>query len=215
MFTLCTSRCNILKKHLKKKHYIAFFYPVGEEVKTRADFDSEIEETQVYELLRLDGYNIYQFILPDFQYVMPPNELREQGLMFDLFEKEESSWLGLSKKVKHELLIYPKEGFFYPYQYGSYFYLFSREGITGGKFIKWMDKQFPKRFADFDDTFAGFNSDKINLLHESDYVLVTNYDYQKEFGVVASKELCGVLTAKLKQAGFENLEIEEYVQNEE
>ncbi|MCC9169140.1 hypothetical protein [Pontibacter harenae] len=197
------------------KHYIAMFHPFGEEVKTRIDFDSEIEETLVYELLKLDGYSIYQFILPDFQYLMSLDELREQGVKFELFEKEKSTWFGLSKKVEQELLIYPKAGFFYPYQYGHYFYIYSREEIKGSEFIKWMEEQFPNRFADFDDTLAGFNSETIKLLHESDYILVTNHDYQKEFGIVASKEVCAALTTKLTQAGFDSFEIEEYVQNKE
>ncbi|WP_439879759.1 hypothetical protein ACSX1A_11280 [Pontibacter sp. MBLB2868] len=200
---------------MKKKHFIALFHSVGKEVKTRVDFDSEIEETFVYELLRLDGYSIYQFILPDYQYVMSLDELREQNVRFKLFEKEKSTWFGLGKKVEQELLIYPKAGFFYPYQYGHYFYIYSKEEIKGGEFIQWMEELFPKRFADFDDTLAGLNSDTVKLLHASDYILVTNHDYQKEFGVVASKEVCATLTAKLKQAGFDSFKTEEYLQNKE
>ncbi|OKL41125.1 hypothetical protein [Pontibacter flavimaris] len=200
---------------MKKKHNIAFFHPAGEEVKTRIDFDSEIEETLIYELLKLEGYLIYQFILPDYQYVMSFDELSEQGIRFKLFEKERRTWFGLSKKVEQELLIYPKDGFFYPYQYGTYFYLFSREEIKENEFLKWMDKQFPNRWTDFDETFAGLNSDTMKFLHEPDYILVTNYDYQKEFGIVASKEICAALIARLKQAAFQSFEAEEYIQNKE
>ncbi|MER2996652.1 hypothetical protein [Pontibacter populi] len=200
---------------MKKKHYIALFHPVGEEVKTRIDFDSEIEETLVYELLKLDGYSIYQFILPDYQYVMSFDELSELGVKFKLFKKERKTWFGLSKKIEQELLIYPKDGFFYPYQYGSYFYLFSREEIKESDFIRWIEEQFPKRWVDFDDTLAGLNSKTIKLLHQSDYILVTNHDYQKEFGVVGSKEVCATLTAKLRQGAFESFETEEYLQNKE
>ncbi|WP_299821606.1 hypothetical protein [uncultured Pontibacter sp.] len=200
---------------MKKKHYIALFHPVGEEVKTRIDFDSEIEETLVYELLKLEGYSIYQFILQDYQYVMSFDELSELGVRFKLFKKERKTWFGLSKKIEQELLIYPKDGFFYPYQYGSYFYLFSREEIKESDFIKWMEEQFPNRWVDFDDTLAGLNSKTIKLLHQSDYILVTNHDYQKEFGVVGSKEVCATLTAKLRQEAFESFETEEYLQNKE
>ncbi len=191
------------------------FHPVGEEVKTRIDFDSEIEETLVYELLKLEGYSIYQFILQDYQYVMSFDELSELGVRFKLFKKERKTWFGLSKKIEQELLIYPKDGFFYPYQYGSYFYLFSREEIKESDFIKWMEEQFPNRWVDFDDTLAGLNSKTIKLLHQSDYILVTNHDYQKEFGVVGSKEVCATLTAKLRQEAFESFETEEYLQNKE
>lgn len=200
---------------MKKKHYIALFHPVGEEVKTRIDFESEIEETLVYELLKLEGYSIYQFILPDYQYVMSLDELGELGVKFKLFEKERKTWFGFSKKIEQELLIYPKDGFFYPYQYGSYFYLFSREEIKESDFHRWIEEQFPNRWFDFDDTLAGLNSKTIKLLHQSDYILVTNHDYQKEFGVVGSKEVCSTLTAKLRKAAFESFETEEYLQNKE
>ncbi|KAA3437644.1 hypothetical protein [Rufibacter hautae] len=65
---------------MSKKHYIALVYPIGEEVKTRIDFDSEDAETTVYELLKLEGYEIYQFILPDYQYLMPISDLGDKGI---------------------------------------------------------------------------------------------------------------------------------------
>ena len=198
---------------MKKKHYIALVHPIEEDVKTRIDFDSEIAETTVYELLKLEGYEIYQFILPDYQYLMPLSELGEQGIRFELFEKEKNTWFGLSKKVEQELLIFPKDGFFYPYQYGSYFYLYSKEEIKTSEFIDWMEKQFPKRWADFDDALAGLNSNSINLINKTAYILITNHDYQKEFGLVASKETCTALIDTLKHAGFDSFEVEEYVQN--
>ena len=200
---------------MKKKHYIVLLHPIGEDVKTRIDFDSEVDETVVYELLKFEGYEIYQFILADYQYVRPIGELGEEGIRFEIFDRERKTWFGLSKKVEQELLIYPKDGFFYPYQYGSYFYLYSNKKIRASEFMKWMEEQFPERWADFDDALAGVNKNAINLINEAAYILITNHDYQKEFGLIASKERCIALTTKLKQAGFENFEVEEYVLNKE
>lgn len=78
-----------------------------------------------------------------------------------------------------------------------------------------MEKQFSKRWADFDDALAGVNSNSIHLLNKTAYILITNHDYQKELGLVASQERSVELIAKLKQAGFDNFEVEEYVQNKE
>ncbi|KAA3437645.1 hypothetical protein [Rufibacter hautae] len=79
--------------------------------------------------------------------------------------------------------------------------------------MKWMEEQFPQRWADFDDALAGVNSNAIHLINDTAYILITNHDYQQEFGLIASQESCAALTAKLREAGFENFEAEEYVQN--
>ena len=63
-------------------------HPIGEEVKTRIDFDTEIDPESIIELLKIKDYKIYQFILPDYQYVMSVDELRELDVQFDLFETE-------------------------------------------------------------------------------------------------------------------------------
>lgn len=197
---------------MRNQHYIALIHPIEEEVKKRIDFNSEIKTQDIFEFLKLQDYKIYQYILSDYQYVMPLNELKERYITFDTFEKEVSTWFGLGKKVEKELLIYPKDGFYYPYGFGSYFYLYSKKDIQRDEFIEWMDDQFPNRFSDFDDTHAGINWDSIKLLHQSDYILVTNNDYQNEFGITAKKEICNLLKDRFEKANFEDMEMSEYIQ---
>lgn len=185
---------------------------MGEELKTRVDFDIEMPPTSIFNELWLEGYKLYQFICHESQYILPIEKLREMSSSFEVFEKEKSTWFGLSSEMQQELLIYPESGFYYPYSFGSYFYLFSKENIKGEEFINWINQQFPNRFSDFNDTHAGINSDSIKLLHGSDYILVTNYDFQNEFGVTARKEICESLIEKLKSANFKDFQTEEYIQ---
>ena len=110
------------------------------------------------------------------------------------------------------MLIYPKERFYYPYQYGGYFYLFSKRIISKDEFINWINDQFPNRFSDFDNTYGGLNYKTIKLLNESDYVLVTNHDYQSEFGVTADRKIINVLLDRLNQQDFGAFDFEAYEQ---
>ena len=150
---------------MKKQHYIALIHPIEEEVKRRIDFNSEITPRDIFEFLKLQDYKIYQYILPDYQFVMSLDEMKKRNIRFDTFEKEVSTWFGLGKKIEKELLIYPQEGFYFPYEFGSYFYLYSTKDVQRDEFIEWMDDQFPNRFADFDDTHAGINWDSVKLLN--------------------------------------------------
>lgn len=195
---------------MKKLHYIALFHPINEELKARLDFNTELSPTSILNVLWIEGYKLYQFILNDSQYILPIEKLTEMNAKFATFEIEKSTWFGLCSETQHELLILPESGFYYPYSFGSYFYLFSKEDISGEEFINWLNIYFPNRFADFDE--SGSNSDTIKLLHDSDYFLITNYDVQNEFGITAQKETCEILIKKLEQVNLENFEIEEYIQ---
>lgn len=197
---------------LSKQHYIILIHPIEDELKTRVDFDTELGEEALYDYLKLEGYKVYQFIRSDFHYLMSNDELKALNVKFATFDKKVKTWFGLDSKIEQDLLIYPKEGFYYPYQYGWYLYLYSKADIGSDEFINWLNEQMPYTNKDFDNSYAGLNYKTLKPLHDDDYILVTSHDYQRDFGITASKEITKKLVDRIKEADFEALDIEQYVQ---
>ena len=179
------------------KHFIALFHRLSFNESTRIDFESELDETAVYEILKLEDYKLYQFIEHDFLYNMEIPELDEEGIEYDKLGREKKTWFGLGRTTIHDILIHPNKDFFYPYQYGHYFYLFTKSNITGDQFKEWLEVNFPKRFADFDELVGYGKTNELKLMHPDDYVLITNHDYRKEFGVAAESKTIDKLIERL------------------
>jgi hypothetical protein len=183
-------------------------HPIDKKETVKIDFQTESQETDVYEKLKLPTYGIYQFIDSDFLFNMDKSELDAQKIQYFELKRKKRTWLRLAKKTEKDLLIVPKNGFFFPYQYGYYFYLFTKEEIKPVDFEKWISKFFPNRFADFDESFAiGFDND-IKLLNEDDYILITNHDYQKDFGICGNEQIINKLEKKIFE--FDNVDIERF-----
>ena len=193
---------------MKSKRFIILFHPIGNEKSVRIDFESENIETDIYEDLKIDNYEIYQFIQEEFKYNMEESELQKKGIKFESFKREKKTWFGLSKKIVSDLLIFPQKDFFYPYQYGHYFYLFTKSEVNRNEFEGWMNSKFPEKFADFDETYAGLNKAEIKLLNENDYLIITNHDYQSEFGVIGNSQIIAKLIERLKKLNLNSFEEE-------
>ena len=187
-------RCNTLKI---EKHFIAIFHGLFCKESTRIDFDSELDETAVYEKLKLEEYKIYQFIHHDFLFNMDIPELDIKDIDYDKLARKKRIWFGLGQKTVYDILIRPREGFYYPHQYGHYFYLFSKHRIDAGKFEDWLNANFPDRFGDYEDFLVNGISNDFNLLNPEDYLLITNHDFQKQFGVAGKKEIVERLIERL------------------
>lgn len=191
---------------MKPKRYIILFHPIGKEESVRIDFESDKTETEFYEKLKIEDYEIYQFIQEEFKYNMEESELEEEKIEFLSLKREKKTWFGFSKKVVSDLLILPKKEFYYPYQYGHYFYLFTKRKINKNNFENWLNLYFPERFSDFDETYAGLNKDQLELMDEDDYLVITNYDYQKEFGLIGNSKIIENLTEKLRKLNLKSFE---------
>jgi hypothetical protein len=196
----------------KPQDFIPLFHSIGITEKVRVDFNSDKPETDFYELLKLEGYNIYLYIAHNYRYTMSIEELKEKGISFSTFEYERKTWFGLSSETRADILIHPNDGFFFPYQYGHFFYLYTKHSLNQTEFAKWMNIQFPNKFMDFGDTEIGLNTDSIKLLNSDDYLLVTNHGYQKEFGITGNPEIVSLLRAKLKSLQLDEYEESEYIQ---
>jgi len=55
-----------------------------------------------------------------------------------------------------DFLIMPNQEFYYPYEIGSYLYLFTTHKRTKTDIENWLNKEFPNRFGHIDETFTGF-----------------------------------------------------------
>lgn len=164
--------------------------------------------------MKLEGYEIYQFIQDDYRYIMETEELDFNQVTYSFCKREMKTWFGLGKKTVNDLLIFPKKGFYYPYQFGNYFYLFTRRPLNETKFKKWLNEQFIDQIANFDDTFAGMNTQTIQLMNDDDYLLVTNHDHQEQFGITGTFKVTELLRDKLKRMGQGEFEEEEYIHSE-
>ncbi|MFK7971735.1 MAG: hypothetical protein AB8F95_15320, partial [Bacteroidia bacterium] len=126
-------------------------------------------------------------------------ELGKLQVPYFSFEREKKTWFGLSRKTVSDLLILPNEGFFYPYTYGHYFYLYTKQKIEKAAFENWIHSTFPNKYADFDYTYAGLNKGEIELMHKDDYLIITNHDFQDGFGVIGGSQILNTLIERLRR----------------
>ena len=193
------------------KQFILLFHPLSTSEEVRIDFKSEKPATEFIELTKLDGYKMYQYIQSEHTYNMPIEELELENIGFKKLYREKKTWFGFSKKTVTDLLIEPKNGFYYPYGYGNYLYIFTKQEIDQTEFEKWLNKEFPSRFGDIDETFAGFNSEFLNLMNEDDYLIATNHDYQEQFGVCGKTNIIEQIVSKFSELNLNEYETEKYV----
>jgi hypothetical protein len=179
------------------KKYTAIFNKLSENSYYDISFESNKEETDIYEFLKLDGYKLYQFIDHDFLYNMNTDELDKKGIIYSKILRVKKTWFGLIKKNIYDILIHPCQDFFYPYQYGHYFYLYTKKVLQVNDFKIWIDKNFVNRFADFDELVGSKKTNNLKLLNDDDYILITNHDYQTQFGIASKNKITESLVQKL------------------
>lgn len=185
--------------------YILEFHNLGLNQKIRMDFSSEHKPTEFFELAKLNGYQIYQYIQGENTYAMSIYNLNIQNIEFEeLYRTKKNTLFGSHKDTITDLLILPKNDFFYPYEFGSYLYLFTKKQVNKADFENWLNKEFPSRFGDIDESFDGFE----NLMNEDDYVLVTNYDLQHQFGVIGNENTINLIISKFEKAGLDEFELD-------
>jgi hypothetical protein len=186
--------------------YIVHLYSQERNKKIRLDFSSQKVASELIDLLKLSDYNIYQFILGENRYSMTESQLNEMENKYELLKRQKKSLFGLCKKTILDLLILPKSGFYFPYKFGNYLYLFTKKLIVPADFESWINIEFPNRFEDFDKVFAGLNSDPINLLDNEDYFIITNYDYQTEFGIIGKSKTIDLILDTFRKAEIKDFE---------
>ena len=186
--------------------FILQFKSLGSKIITRMDFNSEKPATEFIELTKLDGYKMYQYIQSGNNYVMTAEELETKNIKFEKLFREVKTWFGLSKKNVTDFLIMPNRDFYYPHQFGSYLYIFTKENRTKTDFENWLNKEFPSRFGHIDETFSGLQ----NLMDKDDYLIATNHDLQHQFGVIGKKSIVDQIISKFKNANLSEFELEDY-----
>jgi len=189
----------------ERKSHIALFHTLRHKEKSRVDYGTESLAEDIFEALRIDGYYIYQLILCDNTYVMPVESLIEMDVDFGKIRRTRKTWFGLSSKNTDDILVFPRTGFYYPYEWGTYTYIYTKNRYSTEQIDIWLKEQFPKHWVDLDCTHAGFNSETLKLIDSSDYLIVTNHDYQTEFGITGNKDTIGKLKSK-----FRGLDLDKY-----
>ncbi|MCG2432155.1 hypothetical protein [Aequorivita xiaoshiensis] len=186
--------------------FILQFKTLGSKIITRMDFNSKKPATEFIGLTKLDGYKMYQYIQSGNNYAMTAEELETENIQFEKLFREKKTWFGLSKKTVTDFLILPNKNFYYPYEFGSYLYIFTKQDRTKNDFENWLNKEFPSRFGHIDERFIGFK----NLMSEDDYLIATNHDLQHQFGVVGKKKIIERVISKFKNENLSEFELENY-----
>ena len=186
--------------------FILSFHTLGSKIVTRMDFNSNKPATEYIELTKLDGYEMYQYIQSGNTYVMTEEKLVKANIQFEKLYRAKKTWFGLSEKTVTDLLILPNQEFYYPHEFGGYLYLFTKQKSTKADIENWLNKVFPSRFGNIDETFTGFE----NLMDEEDYLIATNHDLQHQFGVIGKKSKIEQIISKFKSAGLNEFELEKY-----
>lgn len=191
------------------KLHIALFHALGEVAKKRVDFKFDKPVTKIFEMLKLADYKLYQLIQSENMIAMPMIELENPKIKLGFMERVEKTWLGLNKP-KRDMLIFPNSDFYYPYNFGNYTYLFSKNEYTIQDIEIWINTQFPNRWSDLDNTYAGHNTLSIKLIDKDDYLIITNYDYQSEFGIIGKKSIIESLLVRFREMRLDDYEEENY-----
>ena len=92
-------------------------------------------------------------------------------------------------------------------------YIFTKKEINQSDLEKWLNKEFSNRFADIDETFAGFNSEFLNLMNEDDYLIATNHDYQNEFGLTGNVEIIEQVVSRFNEMNLEEYTVKRYARH--
>jgi|GEM_PF-5328677 len=170
------------------------------------DFISDKPATEFIGLAKLDGYKMYQYIQSGNNYAMTAEELGTENIQFEKLFREKKTWFGLSKKTVTDFLIMPNKNFYYPHEFGSYLYIFTKQDRLKVDIENWMNKEFPDRFGHIDERFIGFQE----LMNEEDYLIATNHDLQHQFGLIATKSIVDKIITKFKNANLSEFELEDY-----
>lgn len=184
--------------------FIILFHELGSKISTRMDFKSNKPAKEYIELAKLEGYEMYQYIQSGNTYVMTEEKLEKENIQFERLYRVEKTWFGLSKKIVTDFLIMPNQEFYYPYEFGSYLYLFTKRKRSKTDIENWLNKEFPDRFGHIDETFIGFE----NLINEQDYLIATNYDLQNQFGVIGEKGIVNSIIAEFEKRNLIEFELE-------
>ncbi len=187
------------------KRFVILLNPLITGSELRIDFQSESIATDFYDLSKLDEYKMYQYIQSDYTYITSIEELEQKNISFIKLEREEKTWFGLFKKKVTDILIEPTEGFYYPYSYGYYLYIFTKHKINKTEFEDWLNKKYLTK--GINESFTEIKSEFEDLMKKDDYLLVTNHDLQYHFGICGNENIIDQITSKFNKLNLNEFEI--------
>ncbi|MCL6219571.1 hypothetical protein [Zunongwangia pacifica] len=184
--------------------FIVLFQKLGIAGFAQLEFESDLPEENFIQLVMLDGYYMYQYIQAGNTYVMPISKLKENQINFEQLYRIEKTWFGFATRTVRDLLIMPNQNFYYPHEFGSYLYIFTKQLRSKAEIEIWLDNEFSNRYADINEEFTGFK----NLMNPEDYLIATNHDLQHQFGVIGEDDKIAKIITKFKNTSLKSFDLE-------
>ena len=194
----------------RNKKGVIFIYELDSTTNYRIDFSfgKLLIEDIIYEKL-IHDFKTFQIIQSDSTFITPLNDLDKLRVKYWI-----NNWTG-NKKNGFDLIILPNE-YLYRFIYGSYIYLIldSKNSIDKESLISWINLCFPDRFKDIDDLYAGQITDNFKLIDGFEFALITNYDSNRDIGIVTKKsnldKIIDWIKVQLDNFEITNMSIEKY-----
>ena len=179
----------------KRNRTTIFIYELDSKINHRFDFylgDLLIED-MIFEKL-FDSYNTAQIIPKESTFVLPPEYLDSKNVKYVAEVGNEKYGLFRLKTrdgFKSDLFIPHNDSkFLYQFVFGSYMYLAAdkHSSLETKKIIDWYNDCFSDNIRDVDNLYAGQINDKFMFPDSTDFIIVTNYDSNRDLGVVLKKD---------------------------
>ncbi|MFC6858977.1 hypothetical protein [Zunongwangia atlantica] len=186
--------------------FIVLFQKLGIAGCAQLEFESDLPAENFIQLIMLDGYYMYQYIQAGNIYVMLISKLKENQINFEQLYRIriEKTWFGFATRTVRDLLIMPNQNFYYPHEFGSYLYIFTKQLRSKAEIEIWLDNEFSNRYADINEEFTGFK----NLMNPEDYLIATNHDLQHQFGVIGGDDKIAKIITKFKNTSLKGFDLE-------
>ena len=199
---------------MKESNYIILLHDIGNKDSIRIDFKSKMEPLTFFQELKIDSHSITQFIKNEYAVEIDEFILDQDKIEYHAIPRMKKTWFGLHNKAVNDILIPETSKYFYPYVYGNFVYYFSQKKISKNDFIKWLTSNTTNPKFEFDAIYSATNNYRTKVLNEKDFVLVTNHNFQTEFGISGNTIILKQIVEKLKAMNLNNYEEERYKQKQ-
>ena len=205
----------------KRNRTTIFIYELDSKVNRRFDFylDDLLIEDVIFEKL-FDLYNTTQIIQKESTFVLPPEYLDTRNVKYVAEVGNEKYGLFKHKTrnaFKSDLFIPHNDSkFLYQFVCGSYMYLATdkRSPVELNEIVDWYNDCFTDNIRDVDNLYAGQINEKFKFPDWTDFIIVTNYDSNRDLGVVLKKDKIGNFldwfNARLQEFQIKDIEKEEF-----
>lgn len=193
---------------MNRTNYIVLLHNLEESNSLKMDFESELQPNQLIKTLQIESCKLTQFIKHEYLVEISETELERNNIPIEKITRTKKTWFGLSSKNVNDILITTNSEFMYPHIFGNFVYFFSKSKIGKNELQDWLNSNL----SDLDGIYSAMNNYNTKLIQEDDYVIVTNYDTQTQFGISGGTEKLKQIRQIMTKIGLENISTEKYKQ---